>query len=449
MRKNYVAVCLTAVIPFCFGSAAHAQTAANQSADDGSYKLEGATLKAPTAGVQQAASGTYQLSGTSISGSVTSSRNILTTPVTATAAAYQTESGLYFYPEAFVGIGTNDNVNASKNAPVSSGFTNLAAQVVAEIKKDGDRYTALASVNDMNYGSSKQDNYTNSEVNIAGDNYFTSSARLGWTVGQVNGSYPRFTNVRTAVDLWHYTNVAGRFIYGSLEAPARLELDLGNQVRVYDNNRVTTADLDLTSNTVAGRGYYRLGSRTLALLEVRNTAVDYAASSATAKNSSSKENRYYAGLTWEATAATTGIVKLGTMTKDFNTGVNKNYSGSSWEASVRWLPLSYSAFDFQSSQTVGEAYGLGSYELRTNNAVIWNHKWTDLITSRVSFGSLRTEYTSVSRTDTASISTLTLDYAITRWLKVGIDLATTDSTSTDPNAGYKRNISMLTLNASL
>jgi hypothetical protein len=452
MRKNYVAVCFAAVLPFCFGSVAQAQststtpTTATQPGDS-AYSLEGATLKAPAASVQQAAAGTYQLSGTSISGAVTSSRNILTSPVAATAAAYKTESGVYFYPEAFAGFGQNNNVNASATAPVSSGFTNLSTQVIAELKHDGDRYTALASVDAMRYTSSSEDNYTHSEINLAGDNFFTSSARAGWSIGQLNGSLPRFSNVRTTVDTFHNNNLNARLIYGAPEAPGRLELDLGKQDRVYDTNRATTALLDLNSSTVAGRGFYRVGTRTLALLEARSTKVDYASS--LSQNSSSSEKRYYAGLTWEATAATTGIVKLGSMTKDFNTGVNASYSGTSWEAAVRWLPLSYSAFDFQSSKTVGESFGLASFELRTNNAVVWNHKWSEYVTTRAGLTALKTEYTSVGRTDTANISSITAEYALLRWLKVGVDFATTDSTSTDPNASYKRNITMLTLNASL
>ena len=449
MFNKYITVCVAAVFPLGFVASAVAQSTTpvqpTEQQGDGGYSLKGSTLKAPGANAQQTTAAPYEISGSSISGATKVTEVILTTPVDANAAPFKTDSGLYLYPTAFAGFGYNSNVGASGTAIVGSSFYNVAPQLVAEIKNKGDRYTALVSANSTRYTSSVDDNSNKSEVGIAGDNYFTSRARAGWSIGQVNGTDPRSSNVRTTVDQWHSTNLNGRMIYGAPEASGRVEIDVGNQIKAYDNTGTDRLDLTLTS--VAGRVFYRLGTRTLALAEVRNAQAKYASALSTA--SSNTERRYYAGLTWEASAATTGIIKVGRMTKDFSEGATEAYGGGSWEATVRWLPLSYSAVDFQTAKTTGDSSGVGNYQVLTSNDIIWNHHWTRSVTSRISVGALTTDFAGTGRTDTATNYALTLDYSVLRWLKIGVDFATTDNTSTDPNAVYKRNITMFTLNASL
>lgn len=119
---------------------------------------------------------------------------------------------------------------------------------------------------------------------------------------------------------------------GSPEAQGRLEFDLGR--KESDNNR-SPAISDVVFNSVAGRIFVRLGSRSLALAEVSQSTVDYRSDLSV---DDSTERRYYLGYTWDATAATTGIVKIGRMTKDFDAAGREGYSGASWEAALRWTP---------------------------------------------------------------------------------------------------------------
>lgn len=401
------------------------------------------------AGFSAAAMAQSTLSGTSISGSGKASEPMLTAPVGASAAAYKTESGIYLYPTAFAGIGYNDNLQTSNTNVVGSGFVNFAPKLVAEMKHKGNRYTALASVDAVRYEGSAADNYTHSELELAGDHYFTARARAAWAIGQLNSTDERGANNRpisTSPDRWHSTNVNGRFIYGAPEASGRLELDLGQQDKSYNNNRATTAVADVTVNSIAGRVFYRLGTRTLALAEVRQAQADYASALATDSNT---ERRYYAGLTWEATAATTGIVKVGRMTKDFERAGKSGFTGNSWEATVRWLPRTYSAFELQTARSTADATGFGDYSLNTSVDLRWKHNWSQSLSSSVSVGTLSSDFGGTTRSDTAKNYALAVDYSVLRWLKIGVDIAGTDNSSNIPSAAYKRNVAMVTLNASL
>lgn len=428
MQSKNLALCAV-ILPLGFAASALAQT---------------------TAPAQPAAPAAYELSGTSISGASTAPATaILTTPVHAGAAPFKTESGVYLYPSAFLGAGRNDNILGTNTNQISSGFVSFAPQIVAEMMNKGDRYTVLVKLDDIRYNSSEADNVSNSEFKVAGDNYFSSRARAGWAVGRVNGSDARGSTQRPigiSPDLWHSNNIDGRFIYGAPEASGRLEADLGSHVKNYDNNRSSTITEDQTIKALAARGLLRVGTRSLALLEYRQDQADYTSAASTTSNT---ERRYYVGFTWEATAATTGIVKIGRMTKDFDFAGKSAYSGGSWDATVRWLPLTYSAVDLTTSRYTADPTGYGEYTLNTGTNVTWNHKWTQSLSTRVAAGSLGTDFIGTTRSDTAKTYSLAANYSVLRWLSVGADFARTDNSSSTPSAAYKRNISMLTLNASL
>lgn len=447
MQKHTLNTYLAAMVPLAFSAVASAQTAA-QPAAAANYSLESSTLKAPASANQQISASSYELSGTSISGATGQTSTILTTPVPTGAAAYKMESGVYLYPTAFVGFGYNDNVALTDANRIGSNFVNLAPQLVAELKHKGDRYTATASVNRTNYSNSSGDNATASELELAGDNYFDARARMGWAAGLVTGTDARGANnrpVSNEADRWHSSNLNGRFIYGAAEAQGRIEVDAGYRSKIYDNNRLNTAVADVDVTSLTGRVFYRLGTRTLALAEVRNDNAKYPSAVAVDNNT---ERRYYLGLTWEATAATTGIVKLGRATKDFDRG-QVGYSGSSWEAAVRWLPRSYSMFELQMGRSPVDSSGVGTYDLNTNTNLTWNHNWTQSLSSAASIGNTNTSYGGVSRSDSINTYSLAVDYSVLRWLKVGVDMSKSNRSSTEAGQNYSRNVTMFTLNASL
>ena len=420
MGKDLGLLCLTVVLPLGFNSVALAQSS------DG----------AP-----------YELSGTSISGTSNPAQRIMTAPV-GPGGALKFENGLHLYPSVSTNIGYNDNLLSDNSNSLKSSYTDLASTVVGELKHKGDRYTALASINARRYIESAADNINDSQLVVAADNYYSARARSGLALGLVNSSDARGSNnrpVTAEVARWHSTNFNGTFIYGAPEAPGRVEFDVGNQDKVYDNERAITAVGDVDTGSYAGRVFYRLGTRSLALAEFRDAKANYGSSPI----DSNIERRYYVGLTWEATAATTGIVKIGQMTKDFDQGGRQGYSGGSWEATVRWLPLTYSAVDFQASRTTADATGFGNYNLVTNTSIIWNHKWNQSLGSRLMVGLMDTEFGGTPRQDSAVNFGIKVDYAIRRWLKVGVDFARTDNTSNYAAYEYKRNIAMLTLEATL
>jgi hypothetical protein len=418
------------------------------------YSLKGGNLSSPGSSVispnQEAVSPSYALKVTGFGGSKGSQEVIRTAPVPERGAPIKTEAGIWFYPSVTAGLGYNDNVLGDPTNRKGSSLLNVAPEVVAEMKRRGDRYTASYSGNFTRYASSQEDNYSNHEAFLAGDNYFSQRARMGWSLGYVTGSDARGSTNRAISDKpdrWSATILDGTFIYGAPSARGRFEFDAKHMSKEYDNNRINTALSDLDQTGLAGRFLFRVGSRSSVLAEMRQSDNDYKSSLSTQDNT---DRRYYLGYTWEATAATTGIFKLGRMTKKFDNAGLQNYSGTSWEGTVRWLPRTYSAFDAQIVQEAGDSTGgLGSYVLNRGNNLMWNHKWTSYTTSRLSLGQLKSDYVGALRTDRTSTFGAMLTYDVLRWMSIGADFSRTDRQSNDPNFEFKRNVLMFTLNATL
>src|SRR5213075_2347476 len=141
-------------------------------------------------------------------------------------------------------------------------------------------------------------------------------------------------------------------------AQGRMELWYSDAVKRYTNNRATTFLSDRDTQELGGTFYWRVLPRTHVLFEARRVEYDY--KDVTSRQDST-EDKYFVGATWEATAATSGTVKIGSTKKKFDVG--QSFTDTSWEALVTWSPRTYSRFDVYSSRQPTESTGLGAYIL--------------------------------------------------------------------------------------
>jgi len=392
----------------------------------------------------------YELGKVETNSLVNSATGTLLSTIPQGAGGYRTESGITLYPSVSVGVGFNDNVSLTSANKVGSNFVNISPSLLAALNYKGDRYTAEASVNSVMYPSNSVENTVASTFKLAGGKYFSTRARGGWSAGLTSGATARDANSPTAEpDRWRNTSLNGTFAYGADGAKGRLEADIGTNMKTYDNNRAKTAALDLTVNNVAGRVFARVGSRTLALAEISQAQTNYASALST---NNSTDRKYYVGVTWEATAKTTGIVKVGSMTKNFDNGKAGSYSGASWDASVSWKPRTYSAFQLTTSKKTSEttdatAY---SYALDTSTNLSWAHAWTSAISTNANVGVANSSYPGSAKAPVSTNSySLGASYAFRRWLTVGVDFTASEATSANALSEFKKNVTMFTLNASL
>lgn len=420
----------------------------SEDSEAGAFTLRGGAIESNRdVSRQSAIMAPYEIPGTGVGGAGTSTQVILTAP--ALGAPIRTESGIFLYPSIFIGLGYNDNVLNSKFNKLGSSLLNVSPQAMAEIKRRGDRYTALLVANQTSYSDSSHDNFTNYETWFAGDNYFTARARMGWTLGQVSASDPRGASLRatsTAPDHWNAPTLRGRFIYGAPEAAGRIEVDVDTKHKRYDNNRRVTEIADRNDTGLAGRFYFRLGSRSHAQVEVSRQVLDYPSAAAVDDNTA---RRLYLGYTWGASAITSGSIKIGRMTKRFDQPGHDQYSGGSWEATLRWMPRTYSALEFLSARLAEDPSGLGSYLLNTRHALSWKHQWAQSFNTVAATNLNKTQYAGTSRLDNVHGFSLTASYNFRPWMTTGVDFSNTRLQSSDPAAEWNRKVIMFTATLTL
>lgn len=350
--------------------------------------------------------------------------------------------GMYWYMDATLQLGRNDNLIGSNTNSLATTFYSLIPEIVAEVKNHGDRYTASYLGNFTRFTSSSNDNFNHHEFKLAGDDIFSARTKAGWAIGYVDSTDARGStdrSIATEPDHWHAPTLAGILSYGAPGAQGRFEFDGSYQDKRYTNNRSTTAGSDVDLYSLSGRFLYRIAPKTSLLTELKELKSNYVLSTSTNSNT---DRRLNFGLTWDATAATTGIVKIGYSSKKFNSPLRSNFSGIDWEAQIRWKPLTYSTFDLATSKIPSDSTGVGDYVLNTNYSLTWTHAWSSTLSSHANLGWLRSEYVNATpaRSDNTKNIGFGLGYSMRRWLWFGFDWTHTNRDSTLSNLNFGRNV---------
>lgn len=404
-----------------------------------------------TSASQRSASAGYELSGAGIGSASTPEQGAILTNA-GRGRPIRFQNGIFVYPAASLAVGHNDNVGGTDTNETSSKVVILRPEVVAEMKRSGDRYTLSYAGNFGRYTSSTNDNFRHHDIWLAGDNYFTTRARLGWGVGyqwrsDARGSTDR-VNTSDSPDEWRAPVARLVAIYGAPGARGRLELESSWMQKRYTNNRINTRTSDVDMKMVSGRFFFRVMPKTSILFEARNTWSDYISQVSTSDNSYRK---LLVGATWDMTAKTTGVIKLGRAYKDFDAKNRRDPSGGTWEAGISWAPLTYSVVNLQTAQDIADSSsGANNYYIDNRSYTLsWDHKWASYVTSNVNAGVVRSEYNGIIRDDT------TKNYGVGFYRELGYNFragVNWNRTKRDSNVNgldFKRDVFMLTLEAVL
>ena len=363
---------------------------------------------------------------------------------------------LVVYPSVRYEVLHNDNVllQAPGSGQVKTDTIQvLTPQVRAEARQGANTFGAGIGAAFGRYNDLSSDNYDNKNAFVAADLNPVTRVRMRLRADHLDAHDPRgsTTDPLTATpNRYRQQTLGGIFGYGAPGAKGRIELELGAMdKRYYNNVESGVQSNNRDDNTVGGTFYWRIAPKTSLLAQVKRTGVDFR-DDATALDSTNMQ--YLAGVTWEATAATTGIVKLGTMRKDFKDASRSDVSTPSWDAQIQWLPLTYSKWDFILSRAYRETTpGLGDTVVATNSIVRWTHNWTSQISTAATGMYGEDDYKGVigGRNDKLPGLGLRATYQMRRWLDFGAEYSWSKRDSNIDAADYKKNVIMLFVNATL
>lgn len=351
----------------------------------------------------------------------------------------------FFSPFLNLAAGYDDNVGLTPTNEVGSPLYIVSPGFLLDMR-DPSRVFQLSYQGAIGrYEDSKDDDYVDHTTRASLDWALSSRNALRLGLDHVRGHDPRGATDRpreesSRPDKYRLTTPSALYAFGSRGAQGRVELWYSDAHKRYTNNRSTTFLADRDTEDYGGDFYWRVMPRTHALFEIRRTNIDY---ESPASPFDSREDRYYAGVTWEATAATSGTLKVGQVRKKFDSGLPK-FSGSSWEALVSWSPRTYSRFDLYSSRQPIEATGLGRFILSSATGIIWTHSWSSVLSTAFNARYQKDEYQGFNRDDEIKSLGAKVGYKFRRWVTLGAEYTYTQRESNRPTFEYDRNLWMLT-----
>ncbi|WP_280326427.1 outer membrane beta-barrel protein [Pseudomonas sp. BN102] len=358
---------------------------------------------------------------------------------------------LTFTPTLKVGERYDDNFRAVEEGEKSSWITQIAPsfELGAEGRKSAYKLTYSANT-DIFHSSHKDDN-TDHHLNADAVLKFDARNQLKLDAGyqQVEDTAVDDRNLTNGQSLENnkYTiaNIGGVYTYGAESARAQIDLGADYRELRYQNSDHLNAENEYDTTALRSTFYYRVAPKTRALLEARHSDYDYV----TNDRLNSNDIALLGGLTWEATAKTSGSVKIGAEKKRFDDSSVDEQSGSMWEVGVKWKPRTYSTFNLETSRELDEGDD-GSSSIQSQSVSLsWEHEWLERLSSDVSYSYADEEYQDIDRDDKIKSFSVALTYEMRRWLDVGVGYIYAEDDSTAIGESYERNIYSVSVIVSL
>jgi hypothetical protein len=368
------------------------------------------------------------------------------------------------YPEVDLTFKSNDNIYSqpSTGTRKSANITVIAPKVKLEAKDGPHTFDATYRVEHGSYSGVSSANYTDQALSANANWVFSGRAglKLGaeYMLGHDDQGAVPGAATHANPDKYHQTSFNLLGGYGAEGAQGRIEVEAGLIDKRYDNFKLDNAGnpdntkRDRDDVKLGATFYWRVAPKTQLLFQAVQTKYDYKPNSFAGWTTlDSTERKYNFGVTWEATANTTGIFKVGHTKKDFEVSTLRDFSGSGWEGQIKWSPLTYSTVDFTTGKSPGEST-IGNASLDTRHGITWNHAWSGRVSTIASYNYTDTDYQAnagVSQSDKINAYGLKLNYQWMPTVKVGMGYDRTDKTSTSATSAYKRDIWSIFLNAAI
>lgn len=236
------------------------------------------------------------------------------------------------------------------------------------------------------------------------------------------------------------------YTFGAPSAQNQLDFATNYEQRRYHNSGNINEDQERDSLGVSSTWFHRIGGRTRSIVEVRHTEHDYV------EDRFSRDGTNTAGLigaTWEATAKTTGTVRVGAERKKFDSSARENFTSPMWEVGVAWAPRTYSTFEINARRAFDEGEDDSSTVEDVTTALSWTHGWTPRISTEVEYQFSDREYKASDREDERTAYSVGVNYAFDRWADITLGYRRSENDSSRYFNSYERNVYLLSLNMSL
>ncbi len=246
-------------------------------------------------------------------------------------------------------------------------------------------------------------------------------------------------------DKWENSQLKAAIKYGGSDSYGQLVGQVKYREIQYKNNEQDYRDY----NELQGISifYYRVAPRTRLLFELNYADSDYQEKDVFGSSQSNHEYKYLTGVTWEATAKTTGVFKIGYRNKNYENKQFSDLTGLALWLEGSWEPTTQTTVTFGASRdtedSARQSVG-GSTKTEINSRV--EHSMTQRTWLTGSFRLSNEDFEGMqSRDDDRQNFALGVKYNLLRWLDIGAEYQFEDRDSDHDAFDFTSNVFMLTV----
>lgn len=368
-------------------------------------------------------------------------------------------AGMSFVPTLSIDESYDDNIwdAPSTNAmgTESSWVTRITPNFVLKAQDRKNVYQLGYKLTREEVHSSSDDSHTDHEVSALAHIEYDARNRL-----DLKATFQNLTERRDAVNNFFNEsgnetesyNLGGKYSFGAITSKGQIDVGLNRGWLRYENNYDTGSltreserdiwDFDTTF-------YYRVAPKTRVLAEFQHHDFDYLESNSILD---SESQIYRVGVTWDATAKTSGTIKVGQERKSFDAQGESTITNQSWDASITWLPRTYSTFTLTTKSLIEEGSSTENHIETDSTSLAWNHRWGVKFSSELKYTYENQDYKgniNNNREDEITKVKVGLDYHFRRWADIGVHYEYYDDESNVDAAEYDRNVVGINLKLSL
>lgn len=358
-----------------------------------------------------------------------------------------------FTPTVDVEFGYDDNVTSSETDIIGSSYNFVAPQFNLSSEVGTSVFTLGYRLVNESYFSSSQDDATDHFLSGRAELSLNAYNKLVVSLGYEDGHDDRGTvfTLGTGSDVeepdqFKQSQFDTMYTYGSAGADGRIEMSLNIRELDYDREDIDYQVRDRTISTLGGTFYYRIGQNTDATFDLQYATVDYKVARDPANPLDSGTTTALLGVSWEATALTSGYAKLGYEKKEFDVGTREGFSGADWALGVIYEPNIRSEIEFSSSTNTNETNGDGNFIRSQTHRVQWRHDWLERVRTSTSLMYRNEKYEGVtssdgvaSREDDTVSASARAYYQFRRWFNVELGYTFSKRNSNRDLINFDRN----------
>jgi polysaccharide biosynthesis protein VpsM len=354
--------------------------------------------------------------------------------------------GFQFTPTLLVYQAYDDNFRGFRDNAPSSWITGVEPSFLLSAETGTSAYELEYSFNTDYYWDDSDATNTDHHLTLRSVLEPTSRHRFNW-----NLQYHRIEDlIDTAIadenDKYSRAIAGAGYTFGARTARNQLQFGTSYEQRRYHNSGNINADQERDSLAFTGTWFHRVGPRTRSIVELRHTDHDYK------QDFSDRDSTNVAalvGATWDATARTTGTVRLGGERKRFDSDQRQDFTSPMWEAGLTWSPRTYSVFSLNARRAFDEGEDGASTVQDRTTVLNWQHEWTARISTELEYQLSNRDYKATTREDDLTAYGIGVSYSLYRWADVTLGYRRSNNDSSLRDESYQRNVYLLSVNLSL